>query len=125
MKLISLVMVIMLVGCATVSDIRKFDPVETIVSHKSAKKMHNCFVQSPAMQEGSAMANALRLVQTEDDGIYTVTAYTDNLFFTSVDAVIVFKPKDDGGCIIEMRKGSRPGMVDFYRNYIMTCDAQP
>lgn len=125
MKLISLVLVIMLMGCATVSDVRKSDPVETIVSRKSAKKMHNCFVQSPAMQEGSAMANPLRLVQTEDDGIYTVTAYTDNLFFTSVDAIIVFKPKDDGGCTIEMRKGTRPGMIDFYRTYLISCDAQP
>lgn len=115
----------MLAGCATVSDVRKSDPVETIVSRKSAKKLHNCFIQSPAMQEGSTLGNALRLVQTEDDGIYTVTAYTDNLFFTSVDAVIVFKPKDGGGCIIEMMKGSRPGAVDFYRNYIMNCDAQP
>lgn len=125
MKLISLVLVIILAGCATVSDVRKSDPVETIISSKSAKKMHNCFVQSPALQEGSAIFNPLRMVQTEDGGVYTVTAYTDNLLFTSVDAVIVFTPKDDGGCIIEIRKGTRPGMVNFYRTYIVTCDAQP
>ena len=125
MKLISLVLIILLAGCATVSDVRKSDPVETIISRKSAKKMHNCFVQSPALTEGSAIFNPIRMVQTEDDGVYTVTAYTDNLLFTSVDAVIVFKPKDDGGCIIEIKKGTRPGMVDFCRNYLMSCDAQP
>jgi hypothetical protein len=125
MKLVSLVLAIMLIGCATVSDVRKSDPVETILSRKSAKKMHNCFVQSPALQEGSAIFNPLRMVQTEEDGVYTVTAYTDNLMFTSVDTVIMFKPKDDGGCIVEIRKGTRPGMVDFYRKYLIDCDAKP
>lgn len=68
--------------------------------------------------------NTVSLVQTEDEGTYKVLVHWVNLFMSAPDAEITFKPKEGGGSIIEIRKGSRPNIDNFLMDYIKSCDAK-
>ena len=114
-----------IVSCASIQNIQSSAPTITMASSKSAKQMHNCFVQSSVISDLTGMGNTISLIQTEENGTYKVLIHWVNLFMSAPDAEITFKPKEGSGSIIEIRKGFRPNIDKALWDYIISCDAKP
>jgi N12 class adenine-specific DNA methylase len=113
MKLISLLMAIMLVGCATVDDTHKNAPsAKTLfIPNSSPQKIANCAANEMRVKYPNAIV-------IEKEGIYYLNVIIETILATSCIAEISFIPKHNG-TFIELRRRSHT--TQWQENYLWDC----
>jgi hypothetical protein len=119
-------LVLILAGCASLTDIRQSNPVETFQSTQPPNKVANCiaYESQAAMDSWNRYWDPAKV--TEKDGTYKIlVTLSGGLFvpFTKPMAELTISPDQNGGSNIEFRTASVWGGRDQFLAMVKQCAA--